>query len=409
MSRINVLWAIDHVCYDGDLHGGGRLYWNLLPKFDTERFNVVPVMLRASDEIRELFRDSPVPVRILDKGKHDPTTLWTFLRLIRKENIHVMHLHCYGASIFGRLAGLMTGVPCILHDYDTAIYFPYPPYLWAADKMLSSMTRRAVAASPMVQDYFVNRRQIDAEKVTLAFHAIPSERFVLPTRDSVDHAREVLGVPEGARVIGTTTKLGPQRGNLYLLRAAARVLRAMQDAVFVVLYSPTVFHRRPDQSYVDTSSAESESSIEELEREAAALGIKDSVRFVRADGDTGRLMAAFDVFVAPFLHQRFSSVQLLEAMAIGKPVVATGLGEQSEIIAHGINGNLVPPGDEDALAEGIVDIFSDKSRLASMRRQARATAEGYSVDGYARTLEGWYEELAASPKQDAVHVGGSSR
>ena len=120
-------------------------------------------------------------------------------------------------------------------------------------------------------------------------------------------------------------------------------------------------------------------------------------------------MAAFDVFVAPFLHQRFSSVQLLEAMAIGKPVVATGLGEQSEIIAHGVNGNLVPPGDEDALAEGIADVLSDRSRLASMRRQARITAESYSVDGYARTLEGWYEELAAVPKRDAVQLGGSSR
>lgn len=107
MSRINVLWVIDHVCYDGSLHGGGRLYWNVLPRFDPDRFRVVPCLLRANETIREVFKESPVPVRILDKGKYDPTTLMTFLRLIKEEKIHVMHLHCYGASTFGRLAGLL--------------------------------------------------------------------------------------------------------------------------------------------------------------------------------------------------------------------------------------------------------------------------------------------------------------
>ena len=109
MSRINILWVIDHVCYDGSLHGGGRLYWNLLPKFDPERCNVIPCLLRADDEIRRLFEESPVPVRILDKGKFDLTTLWTFLRLIKKEKIDVMHLHCYSASSFGRLRSTSIG------------------------------------------------------------------------------------------------------------------------------------------------------------------------------------------------------------------------------------------------------------------------------------------------------------
>ncbi len=61
-------------------------------------------MLRADDTIRQVFEDSPVPVRTLDKAKFDPRTLATFLRLIRKERIQVMHLHCYAASTFGRLA-----------------------------------------------------------------------------------------------------------------------------------------------------------------------------------------------------------------------------------------------------------------------------------------------------------------
>ena len=56
MKKLNVLWAIDHVCYDGSLHGGGRLYWNVLPHFDPERVRVVPCLLRASDTIRNAQR-----------------------------------------------------------------------------------------------------------------------------------------------------------------------------------------------------------------------------------------------------------------------------------------------------------------------------------------------------------------
>src|SRR4030095_5690572 len=122
---------------------------------------------------RDGFATSPVAVRILDKGKFDPTTLRTFLRLIREENIQVMHLHCYGASTFGRLASLITGVPAIIHDYDTEVYFPYPWYLRVADRLLAPTTPGAIAASPMVRDFLTRKRKNDRERIQMMFHAIP--------------------------------------------------------------------------------------------------------------------------------------------------------------------------------------------------------------------------------------------
>jgi hypothetical protein len=88
MSRINVLWVIDHLCYDGQLHGGGRLYWNVMASFDSKRFNIIPCVLRANQTIRELFKKYPIKVRFLEKSKYDVSTLWTFLTLIRREKIH---------------------------------------------------------------------------------------------------------------------------------------------------------------------------------------------------------------------------------------------------------------------------------------------------------------------------------
>lgn len=398
MFPINVLWVIDHVCYDGSLHGGGRLYWNVLPQFDADRFRIVPCMLRADVTIRQVFTNSPVPVRILDKGKFDPTTLWTFLRLMKKENIHVMHLHCYGASTFGRLAGLITGVPAIIHDYDTEVYFPYPWYLGIADRALAPRTDGAIAASPMVRDFLVRKRKIELARIRTMLHAVPREKYAPVPPERLAAVRASLGTGRETRVIGTVTKLGPQRGNEYLIQAAAEVVKVLPDALFLVAYTPTYFHRLPNRKYVEVTSADTERMVYGLEEAARKLGIEKNVLLIRSPDDVAALVASCDVIVAPFLSERFSSVPLIEAMARGKPLIATAMGEQREFIRNGVNGYLVTPGDVGALAGRIVELLTDAGKLARMGGEARRTAEQYSVDAYAERLQSLYVELAANGK-----------
>jgi glycosyltransferase involved in cell wall biosynthesis len=93
------------------------------------------------------------------------------------------------------------------------------------------------------------------------------------------------------------------------------------------------------------------------------------------------------------LSDRFSSVNLLEAMALGKPVIATDLGEQRQIIEHGIDGYLVGPGDVNELSGAILKALSIPPELERMGQQARKKSEGYSVEAYVRGLERLYEEL----------------
>jgi len=397
MHRINVLWAIDHVCYDGQLHGGGRLYWNVVPRFDSERFNIIPCLLRADQTIRRLFKNSPAEVKFLDKGKYDLTTLWTFLRLIKKEKINVMHLHCYGASIFGRLASVLTGVPAVIHDYDTQIYFPYPGYLWLSDRLLSPLTRKAFAASPMVRDYMIERRAINPKRVKMMFHAVPSEKYVPVSPESKARARANLGLKPDDKVVIVPTKFGPQRGNRYLLRTASRVLRTEPNALFLVVYKWTQFHQRPDSRIVSLSEIRTkEEEMADLQGLASSLGIDQRVLFIESSANLDEMFAISDCVVAPFLSERFSSVNLLEAMAKGKPIIATDLGEQREFIENGVNGYLVPPGDEGALAKKIIQLLVDKAELQRLSEQAEIKSMEYSLDNFVQTLQTVYAELASN-------------
>ncbi len=398
MRRINVLWAIDHVCYDGSLHGGGRLYWNVLPRFDLERYRVVPCLLRATDVIRDIFTQSPVPVRILDKAKFDPTTIMTFLRLIKNEQIDVMHLHCYAASTFGRLAGRLTGVPTVIHDYDTEVYFPYPSYLGLADRVLAPATKGAIAASPMVQRFLMHKRKMSPERIRLMLHAIPMQTFDAVPQYRIDQARGHLGLGTSAPVVGAITKLGPQRGNELFLRAACEARQHVPEARFVLLYKPTEFHRLPNRNYVPVSDAEQHEHIQRLRDLSQQLGLGESMVFVEwRDAstvvDVQALTAACEIIVAPFLSERFSSVHMLEAMALGRPIVATNLGELSHILENGVTGYLVNPGDVTALADRMRQLLQEPATCADMGRRARLRAERFSVDAYAHTLQDWYTEL----------------
>jgi glycosyltransferase involved in cell wall biosynthesis len=401
MTRINVLWMIDHVCYDGSLHGGGRLYWNLLDKFNRDRIHIIPGMLRASETIREVFHHSPVPVKILDKAKFDPTTLGSFLQLIKQESIHVMHLHCYASSTFGRLASVITGVPSIIHDYDTEVYFPYPAYLSVADRLLSRATKGAIAASPMVKQFLIEKRNIDASKIRMLFHGIPMEKFEPVAPESIAKIRQSLAIKPDQKVVGTITKLGPQRGNEILLQAAREVLKSFPNVVFVILYKPTRFHRLPSKKYVAVSQEKTDGEIIQLKSLAQTLGIENHVRLLEWPENIDEVVAAFDLVVAPFLSERFSSVHVLEAMAKGKPAIATNLGEQHEILHNGQNGYLIEPGNATDLADKILTCLHSPQQLEHLSQQARMSAKDYSVNHYARTLEDWYTEVATPvPKQE---------
>jgi glycosyltransferase involved in cell wall biosynthesis len=130
-----------------------------------------------------------------------------------------------------------------------------------------------------------------------------------------------------------------------------------------------------------------------LERQAAALGLDDMVLFVGMRTDVPALLAAADVYVQPSLFEAFP-VSVLEAMAVGLPVVATAVGGVPEMVAHGKSGLLVPPARPDALAAAMVQLLDSATRTA-MGASGRAWVEQHaSTDvwldqlqrGYARAL-----------------------
>src|SRR4026207_1017263 len=95
--RARGLWVVDHLGYEGVLHGAGRFYANVLPLLDAERVQASLCVLRKEESLRRYFATAPFQVHYLERGRFDPLTLFDLVRLIQQNHIDILHLHGYGA------------------------------------------------------------------------------------------------------------------------------------------------------------------------------------------------------------------------------------------------------------------------------------------------------------------------
>ena len=197
---------------------------------------------------------------------------------------------------------------------------------------------------------------------------------VLPTPFDVDswraRARVPIDLPPGRPRIGTAVgQLQRLKGVDHLLRAFASVASRHPDAICLV--------------------AGDGGERENLERLAAELGIADRVHFLGYVEEPAPLIAALDVYVGPSLSEGLGTATT-EALALAVPVVATAVGGTMEQVVDGVTGLLVPPADDDALAEGIERLLSDRQAASALGLAGqREVIEQYGTDRVLQTT--WAE------------------
>jgi glycosyltransferase involved in cell wall biosynthesis len=170
---------------------------------------------------------------------------------------------------------------------------------------------------------------------------------------------------DGRPLVGIVGRLEAWKGQDVFLRAAARVAAKHPEAEFAVVGGGT--------------PGKEEAYPSELRAVAQELGIADRVRFVGHLVDVFPWFDALDVCVHATDGEPFGLV-LVEAMALGKPLVATALGGPLEIVEEGSSGLLVPPGDDEAIADAVCTILADADLAARLAAGARRRAFDFTDD-----------------------------
>jgi glycosyltransferase involved in cell wall biosynthesis len=384
VKKLNVLQVCDHLGWEGSrMHGVKRLFSWMIPRFDPARYNVSLVSLRKKDLSEETLESMGIDISYLHKSKFDPATLTALLKVMDRQQTDILHLHGYGATTFGRIAGMMRGLPAILHEHANLTDTPW--FQKVADKALAPSTDIAIAVSKSTADFVVKARQMPPERVKVVYLGVPLEEFSRTrTIEEIAAARHELGVAPDEFLVGSVTRLHDSKGNSYLVEAAQKVLQQRPKTRFVVFGEGPL---RP-----------------ELEAQARALGLGDRFAFTGFAKDVSRVVSAFDVSVFPSLWEG-TPLTVFEALAMGKPIVATDADGLVDVLTHDRNAVIVPKRDADALAAGLVRLIDSPEDRAHLSVHARVTGRQYDIAAFVRKMERLYDllhEVSRKTKRQGV-------
>ena len=290
------------------------------------------------------------------------------VRLIRENEVDLLHSHAFGISVYACLAGLRTGVPvvCTLHgDLDLGRSRRWRRIKLAIMKYGAS---KIVLVSNHLRERFLGESSIPASQTAVVHNGVDCDRH----SGAADRTfRAELGIGDDCLLFGAI-------GNVRILKAYDNLLRATAIAV-----------KTNPKLRVAVIGEASGPLFEGLLELRAELGLQDIVHFVGFRPDITIPLRSFDAFVLSSKSEGFS-IATVQAMASGLPLVATRSGGPEEIVTDGVDGLLVPRADPDALAAGMLCLAGDSELRARLGAAARASARAkFSL---AKMLES-YEEI----------------
>jgi glycosyltransferase involved in cell wall biosynthesis len=308
-----------------------------------------PLWARADKEgVRtvqlERFRDVLSPI-------DDAYVFQQLVRLIRRERFTIVHTHSAKGGFLGRLAARMCGTPVVLHTFHGFSFHDFMSvprwraYL-ALERMVEPIADQFIAVAPQIAREAVHMRLARPGTVSVVPSAV--ELQSIPTGKTAS-VRQDLAIPLDAPIVGTVGRMDPQKAPLDFVRMAANVARVRPDVRFVMV---------------------GEGSLQEhVSDEARRLGVEILLTGFRPDAP--RVAAAFDVFVISSLYEGLGR-SLTEALASGRPVVATAVNGVPDLVEPGSTGLLAPPADPQALAASVLWLLEHPNEARRMGEQGRA-------------------------------------
>jgi len=308
----------------------------------------------------------------------DIVTLWRVYRLIRAWRPDIVHTHTAKAGVVGRIAARLAGVPVVVHTYHGHVLRHYfgpvrtALFRWL-ETVLNQATDVAITVSTALRSDLIAMGVAPPEKIRVVPLGLELARFTVAGRQGT--VRAACGAAPGEGLVGIVGRLVPIKDVGTFLEAAARVRQA-----------------RPGMRFAVIGDGEERAA---LEKRAAALGLAEAVAFLGWRTDLESVYPDLDLVVNCSLNEG-TPVALIEALAAGRPVVASAVGGTPDLLGEGARGVLVPAGDPRALAEAILEVL-DHPEAARERALAGRdyVLSHHSADRLVADIDLLYQELLA--------------
>jgi glycosyltransferase involved in cell wall biosynthesis len=341
-------------------HPGGtqRQAIELLRRIDRRRFEVYPVCFHEGGPWMNRITELGVPIVSFPiygfRRPHTARQLFAFWRWCREHRIAVMHSWDIYSNVFGLVGAALAQVPVRIGSRRG---LGGPSGVRRLQRAAYRAAHRIVANSHAAARQLVSDG-VPQEKIIVIANGI--DPSVFPTRRYSPSPRRI---------------------------AMVACLRPGKRIDVLIAAAPRILERHPDAEFLIVGDGPCRDQLTTLARTTA---VADHFRFVGHRDDVPALLANSDVFVLPSESEAFPNA-ILEAMAAGLPVVAASVGGIPELVADGVTGRLVPPGNADALAGALIELLEVSNRAADLGRTGRRRIEEtYSFDRMVEQLESLY-------------------
>ena len=352
-----------------DIGGTEQQILELVKRLDRTKYTPMVCCFRPGRVSAEIESAGVQVFHLRKRAKFDVGLLFSLLRLMRRERIELVQTYLFTANTWARLAAVLAGVPLIVTS-ERNVDMWEEGYKKVLGRWLDRWTALTIGNSAAVKDYLVDKG-IAADKLQVVYNGVDPRRFQQPT--TVEETKESLGIPFHHAVVGMLARLEPQKDPATFIQAAALVSQKIADVSFLIIGGGSL--------------------KSQLEQQVQQLGLSDRVVFAGPRRDVPQLLAICDVSALSSLKEGMSNT-IMETMAAGKPMVATNVGGNPELIVDAETGFIVPTRDPGALADKLVRMLSDRDVAAQMGRRAKARImEKFSVQSLVKKTEQIYDSL----------------
>jgi glycosyltransferase involved in cell wall biosynthesis len=336
-----------------------------------------------------------VPIASLVRRISPLRDLWVMFVLfwhIRRQRPDIVHTHTSKAGILGRLAARLAGVPHIVHTPHGHVFYGHfgriaSGLFLAIERWFARFTEKTVALTPSERQDYIDLDVGRPEDILTIHSGVDVECFGAGCADAAAK-KASLGLDPARQHVGFAGWLLPIKGPMHLLNAMG-----------------PVWEDHPDVTLVLVGKGEMEAEL----RQKAGRRVADGrVKFLGWRDDLHEIMPLFDVFVLPSLNEGMGRV-LVEAMAAGRPIVASRVGGIPDLVRHGETGLLAAPRDEVKLAESISFLLSNPDQAERMGAMGRLKCREFDLCAMVSKLDGLYRSLLgfASPVLPVAVVPGT--
>lgn len=287
-------------------------------------------------------------------------------KFIKKDNVKILRTHQYHANLYGRIAGILAGVPAIIPTFHNLYVSPYKPKLHRRifNYILSHFTDTLIGCSNTVSADILKFDRVKKEKVRTIYNGIVIEEYNLNI--SKREARCIFGLPSGLTLIGTVGRLTEQKGQRFLIEAVSQI-----DNVCLIIVG--------------------EGPLKEVLKKIAN-NYKSNCVFLGCimPDKIPLFLHSLDIFCFPSLWEGLP-LALIEALATGLPIVASDIPPIREVIGEA--GLLVKPGNVEQLTEALKNLLTNPSLKNELNLKAKKRSYIFSIENTVRSYEDLFKDI----------------